>query len=168
MTGHADLIARLEAAAEGSRERRHQQPNGRTNSAWGDLVMTPSDLIGLLEAAIAPDPHLDAEIEAIIRGGVPAYRCSDSTRRSYGPSVVFRVDDGSNIMEGDWYSAPSFSGSLDAALPGERIVMMSIQRPRPGQPPKWCAKNDGAREVGYGWTEVLARRIAALKARTTT
>lgn len=77
--------------------------------------MTMHSAVARLLAATGPDPRLDAEIEAAIFGGIPAYRCSDSTRRSYGPSAVFRRDDGSNIMEGDWHSAPSFTGSLDAA-----------------------------------------------------
>lgn len=69
-------------------------------------------LIARLEAATGPDPHLDAEIEAALRGGEPAYR--SASRHQFGPSVVLNHGTG-NPWDG-WESAPSFTGSLDAAL----------------------------------------------------
>ena len=137
-----------------------------------------NELISRLEVATAPDPHLDAEIEAAINGGIPAYRCSDSTRRSYGPGAVHSRDDGSNINLGTWHSAPTFTGSLDAAVTlvpeGHRWLL--DKRPFGSQ------RQDGYRAEVYrqahgylsdrsdvpahwGPTPALALTTAALKAR---
>ncbi len=147
-----------------------------------------SDLIARLEAASGADPQLDAEIEAIIRGGVPAYRCSDSTRRSYGPSVVFNRDDRSNIMAGDWHSAPSFTGSVDVALMlipeglwGGKIMWNGSERARGGYVEPECgpvskagvwtalvssyAAEDDRAEVPNPKPLPIAICIAALRAR---
>lgn len=62
------------------------------------------------------------------------------------------------------FCAP-FSTSLDAALPDEEIEIVSRQRQKIGDPPKWCAVDSKGKEAGYGYSEALARRIAALKAR---
>lgn len=69
-----------------------------------------NDLIARLEAATGPDPHLDAEIEAALRGGIPEYRCR--WKLAGQPSAVRSAD----AAGATWYSAPSFTGSLDAAL----------------------------------------------------
>lgn len=131
----------------------------------------------LQEATGSPDPYLDAEIEAFIRGGVPAYRCSDSTRRSYGPSVVFMRDDGSNILYGDWWSAPSLTGSLDAALsllPADSWFVLGAGKTRPDEPLYGAAilraGDIDATAIGDGehpTSLAIAVCIAALKARQT-
>lgn len=70
------------------------------------------ELIARLEAATGPDPHLDAEIEAAVKGGEPAYRTA--SRHQFGPSVVLNHGAG-NPWDG-WESAPSFTGLVDAAI----------------------------------------------------
>lgn len=122
------------------------------------------DLIARLEAATGPDPRLDAEIEAHIRGGVPAYRCHDSTRTSYGPSAVFKRDDGSNILSGDWWSAPSLTGSLDAAVTlvdGDYTITRRTRHPYNGRWP-YEATVWATRQQGFADTAPLALCIAAL------
>jgi hypothetical protein len=58
---------------------------------------------------------------------------------------------------------PHYTGSLDASIPGERIVCVQYDE----SSSKWIAVNrseSGVLHVGVGNTEALARRIAGLKA----
>jgi len=67
-------------------------------------------LVARLEAATGPDPHLDAEIEAAIKGAlIPSHRC----RYDVGFPGAVRTEDRPGTP---WYSAPSYTGSVDAAL----------------------------------------------------
>lgn len=133
-----------------------------------------ADLLVRLEAAAGPDPHLDAEIEAALRGGEPAYR--SASRHQFGPSVVLNHGAG-NPWDG-WESAPSFTGSLDAALTLVPERHRWLLDKRPGA----YFRTDGYRAEVYleahpyrsdrsdvpmhwGPTPALAICIAALKAR---
>lgn len=68
-------------------------------------------------------------------------------------------------------SAPLFTSSIDAALPGEDIIGTAKQKPvKEGDPTAWVAIHappggKGAPVAGRGRTEAIARRVAALKAR---
>ncbi|MDE2426279.1 MAG: hypothetical protein KGO96_10285 [Elusimicrobia bacterium] len=132
--------------------------------------MTIDELVSSLEAATEGSRELDAYIWAAIHcPGQPVRVVEPATwkeRRYFcNPDAAM-----------DWIGydllnvAKHYTTSLDAALPGESIEMASIQRSQPGQPSKWAALDSGwpknaKREVGIGYTEALARRIAALKAR---
>ncbi len=74
------------------------------------------ELIATLERAEEGSRELDAEIEALLTGWVPAHLCSDNTRRSYGVGGLHRLDDGSNLMVVDFKHAPHYTTSSDAAL----------------------------------------------------
>jgi hypothetical protein len=127
-----------------------------------------AELIARLEAATGPTPHLDAEIEAALRGGEPAYRTA--SRHQFGPSVVLNHGAG-NAWDG-WESAPSFTGSLDAALTlvPEIWRVYALQEQYIDPPHKWFAGLDRRREhtqsmIGKAPTPALALCIAALRAR---
>lgn len=136
--------------------------------------MSIDELIPLLVATVEPDPHLDAEIEAVLRGGEPAYR--SASRHQFGPSVVLNHGAG-NPWDG-WESAPSFTGSLDAALTLVPERHRWLLDKRPGA----YFRSDGYRAEVYreahhyqsdrsdvpmhwGPTPALAICVAALKAR---
>lgn len=123
------------------------------------------DLIVRLEAATGPDPHLDAEIEAALRGGEPAYR--SASRHQFGPSVVLNHGAG-NPWDG-WESAPSFTGSLDAALPLVPKGWWAEVYARPDQPScrlfefcMPCRKVPDTPHVIFGANTAIAVCIAAL------
>jgi hypothetical protein len=138
-----------------------------------------AELIARLEAATGPDPNLDAEIEAALRGGEPAHRTA--SRHQFGPSVVLNHGAG-NPWDG-WEGARSFTGSLDAALtlwgtaldrgfPRRGVnLFYSVQ---PGGKLHWAASawewKDGAsvivrRGEGQHRMRPISACIAALRAR---
>lgn len=133
-----------------------------------------NELIERLGALTGPNPHVDAEIEAAIHGGEPAYRAA--SRHQFGPSVV--LNHGAENPWDGWESAPSFTGSLDAALtlvpPRHRWLL--------DKRPFAVGRSDGYRAEVYreahsyrsdradvpthwGPTPALALCVAALKAR---
>jgi hypothetical protein len=114
-----------------------------------------TELIGLLEAAEGPDLKLDTML---------AYAVADADVRSTTLREV--------VVEGGlgWETAgavlddrPSgFTRSLDAALPGENIVLAVYSAPRG----RWAAVHrdtTGREHLAWGATEPLVRRAAALK-----
>jgi hypothetical protein len=140
-----------------------------------------ADLIARLATATAPDPHLDAEIEAALHGGEPAYRAA--SRHQFGPSVVLNHGAG-NPWDG-WESARSFTGSLEAALTLWETPRLDRDFPRrginlfysvqPGGKLHWAAVawewKDGSSVIlqhgdGRHLIRPISACIAALRART--
>lgn len=98
-----------------------------------------SDLLQKLQSATEGSRILDAAIYDLI----------DGSREPY-PMPHFDTPNA---------RAPHYTTSLDAKCPGEDIVMVSEQTTG-----RWCALQRGAREAVYANTEVLARRLAGIKA----
>jgi hypothetical protein len=108
------------------------------------------ELIARLEKATGPDGVLDLHIRFALSGlrNLGGYWAENIQTKER-----VRVD----------YDAPEYTGSLDAALPDENIVM--ITRVSDGAWDAIHEQPDGRQFKGRGRTEALARRIAALKAR---
>ena len=108
-----------------------------------------SDLIKRLEEATEGSRKLDEAIYVAI--GCPY----DDDPRYYA------------FLHGDF--PPLYTASLDAKLPWENIAHVHAPDWHDAKPPgRWQAAVDvgeGCAVYGYGATEPLARRIAALKAR---
>ena len=135
---------------------------------------TVDDLIGALESAKAGSRTLDVQL---------AFRLGEATGRPEGTLAATRLPAKwhalgdfpaiAQIMldEGfSWQSvcdvldceAPAYTTSLDAAIPGETIVFMI----RSAKRNQWGAIHrtaEGEEIFGWGATEILARRAAALK-----
>lgn len=113
--------------------------------------MTPiADLIRRLEAATGPDRSLDAQIAIDI-----GYRVPNQDKLE-----PWMID--AHLLE----HVPRYTGSIDAALPGEDIVTM-YKIPN-GFRAEHCEVNPDGTFKCYSAdakTEPLARRIAALRAR---
>ena len=119
------------------------------------------DLIARLEQATEGSHELNAAIGALL-GWQPPKR-DDGVRPRW---ALWLAPDG-NAKQLPW-----FSESLDAKLPGENIVV--VYAPKYGPPERahflsWAATHRNDKHPtfveGYGRTEALARRVAALKAR---
>lgn len=112
-------------------------------------------LIEKLEQATGPSRELNREIGSAL-GYVAFDICTDLLGNPFGsPEDAF----------------PNFTGSIDAALPGESIRKVERIRSNGGKA-VWMAVQDGVGIQcgfeGYGSSEPLARRIAALRARLST
>lgn len=123
------------------------------------------DLIKRLEEATEGSRELDAEIALLV--GYTHERQSRERR------PWWRDPQGRRIGFDSWSDRPPpFSTSLDAKLPWENIVEMAWHETVPGEPlgevcEAWHLNREtGKRAMGAGHTEPLARRIAALKARS--
>lgn len=132
------------------------------------------DLIGALESAQEGSRTLDVQLA--FRLGEAGGRAEDSPTTTRLPAKWHALGDFPAIAktmldEGfSWQSvcdvldceAPTYTTSLDAAIPGETIVFVI----RSAKRNQWGAihKNADGEEI-FGWaaTEVLARRAAALK-----
>jgi hypothetical protein len=134
MTALSDLIAKLEAAAEGSRE------------------LDARIHVAVVNPAVMTDP-----------GG---YRGERPVKYELAQDVF--ADRGADFSDAaDLLGAPHYTTSLDAALPGENIVKVA-RLPHGKEGWMWVALHNpstGASLAGFGFTEALARRGAALKAR---
>lgn len=133
-------------------------------------------LVARLEQATEGSRELDAEIYLSLSEWKNAEVVVQAFPRSEMPSrptILRRTVDNHVVTYSDF---PAYTSSIDAALPGEQIEVVSIQRAPPGHPQKWSALDanwprnaDGQytcmRIAGIGHTEALARRIAALRAR---
>lgn len=119
------------------------------DTSWGDLIAT-------LQDADEGDRRLDAII---------AYHCGAAGRDAH-QMMRLLIDEGSSwdliyeLLEGE---IPPFTSSLDAAVPGENIVcaMYSSKHDR------WAAVHrepDGSEVLAWSANEVLARRVAGLRA----
>lgn len=133
------------------------------NETVGTATASPSllDLQSRVRAATGPDREIDAEIHAAAFGGAPAYRCSDSTRRSYGPGTVHEHDNGGFVKNAHVTSA--YSSSIDAALElVERVlpgVNWEIQRLDEGDPEPWFDA-----QVGEALAQARSAPLAILDA----
>lgn len=134
-----ELIARLEAAEEGSRE---------------------------LDYAVAEVALADMEItygRGDCRITVAEAFAHQRKHKIYSPEYVGRCISPDGL--------PHYTTSLDAKLPWENIEEVALHDVVEGEPlgTVWEAwhrdANTGKRTMGSGRTEVLARRVAALKAR---
>ncbi len=118
-------------------------------TSWGDLI------VALQEA-----PNGDRKLDAMV-----AYHCG-AVSRDVHQMVRLLIDEGSSwdlvfeLMEGD---IPAFTSSLDASVPGENIVCAIFST----KYQRWAAVNrdeHGAEVLAWAADEVLARRVAGLKA----
>lgn len=124
-----------------------------------------TDLIARLESATEGSRELDAEIGAEVR--YFSDKAEDWMRGWQGPIAPYPEKPGhiacwhTDGRMSVWWSVPRYTTSLDAKLPGEDIVHIYER-----QDGSWAAINRGSETWGDGRTEPLARRIAALKARS--
>lgn len=118
-------------------------------TSWGDLI------VALQEA-----PSGDRKLDALV-----AYHCG-AVGRDTRQMVRLLIDEGSSwdlvfeLMEGE---IPAFTTSLDAAVPGENIVCAIFST----KYQRWAAVHrgkDGAEVLAWAADEVLARRVAGLRA----
>ncbi len=101
------------------------------------MVGVMDGLLARLEKATGPDPHLDADIEVALRGGVAAYRVANRYM-GYPASAVLK--DVSGHPSSIWEISPSFTGLLDAAaslVPPGRAWKLIYEPGRPHR--KFCA-----------------------------
>lgn len=126
--------------------------------------MTPRELFDLVVAAERPSRELDLEIwrlSGCMPGGLEDFGLYDDPAMGCG--------------EGETHAAPSYTGSLDAKLPVERdglywMISGPHQSARNARRTEWTARvawrKDGrnCHAEGFGETEILARRAAALLA----
>lgn len=115
--------------------------------------MTTDALLKHLEAATEGSRQLD---------GYVAYAIKPD-------EALMKEVGGQGISYANCVDAPHYTTSLDAALTWENIAHVHAPDWHGAQPPgRWQAAHDcgeGRAVYGYGSTEALARRIAALKAR---
>ena len=111
-------------------------------------------------------PNIIARVEAGEKGekinAEIARACGVSPRRIRRPDGYEDVGPFGDYDE-EW---PNFTGSLDAALPGENIVAMRRLRDNGGQTISFVAIHEdehGNEHVGHSPTEAAARRAAALR-----
>ena len=118
-------------------------------TSWGDLIVA-------LQEAASGDRKLDALV---------AYHCGAVGRDTH-QMVRLLIDEGSSwdlvfeLMEGE---IPTFTTSLDAAVPGENIVCSIFST----KYQRWAAVHrgeDGGEVLAWAADEVLARRVAGLRA----
>ncbi|MDJ0945402.1 MAG: hypothetical protein QNJ30_18185 [Kiloniellales bacterium] len=121
-----------------------------------DDALTWGDLIAALQEVASGDRKLDALV---------AYHCGAVGRDTH-QMVRLLIDEGSSwdlvfeLMEGE---IPAFTTSLDAAVPGENIVCAIFST----KYQRWAAVHrgeDGAEILAWAANEVLARRVAGLRA----
>ena len=114
-----------------------------------------SDLIARLEAAPEGSRELDAEVWAKVNGLEGEITAGWKLARwCWNVGSIGLWDD----------ELPHYTTSLDAALPGESVILS--RRTDSGNWAALHSRGDGAGSIeGVGRTEALARRIAALKAR---
>ena len=157
------VAARIEyhVAGKGGARPRNDDPFRRDRVAGfmsgtirdGDAV---DAAIAALESAEAGSRELDAMI-----AGALGYSVNEShkiVRLLVAEGYSWKV-----ISEIVGHEVRSFTDSLDAALPGENVVL-AMYSPRRGQ---WAALHraaDGQEILAWAGTEILARRAAALRA----
>lgn len=121
-----------------------------------DDIASLNDLIRMLGSTAVGNRRLDAII---------AYHCG-TVREDAHQMVRLLIDEGSSwdlifeLMEGE---IPAYSTVLDAAVPGENIVCSILS----SKSQRWAAVHRtkaGGELLAWGESEVLARRIAGLKA----
>lgn len=123
-----------------------------------DSTTTYAEVIEALEAAAGPDRVNDLMLAYATGQG------SDELRRTL-PMLLEEGFSWTAIGEVLASEAPSYTGSLDAALPWERVVFTMYSRKRE----QWSAIHrgtDGRETAAWAATEPLARRLAAMKAAT--
>ena len=119
-------------------------------------------LITRLEIAAGPDQNLDADIEAFVAGGIPAYRAKESWMRSYSANFIHGDETGQCHPLSR--HAPTYTASIDAALmlvPGHHRV--DVQRT--GDDGYACVWGDAGNRSVRAATPSIALCIAALKTR---
>ena len=129
------------------------------------------DLIARLEQAPEGSRELDAEIHCLITPGRIVHPKSE---RGYTQDDLLHKARNAGLAQSEFISrsrgpSPHYTASVDAKLPGENIVQVKAPGWNSVKPPgMWeaaCATSlPGQLIYGYGHTEALARRIAALKA----
>lgn len=120
-------------------------------------------LIARLEAATEGSGELDLAIFLELHPGWKKKPWKPRARRQAW------FDENDNIQ---WSaSVEPYTTSLDAALPWENIEEVALHDVVEGEPLGCCWEawhadpETGKRTMGAGWTEAIARRVAALKAR---
>ncbi|RMD64262.1 MAG: hypothetical protein D6826_02925 [Alphaproteobacteria bacterium] len=113
-------------------------------------------LLGSLESAQAGSRELDIIVTFVL----------GDTATDAGRMIQILVEEGypwdvvSELLDED---VPAYTSSLDAAVPGEAIVLSAYSSKRG----RWLAahrNDDGGRVLAWAASECLARRLAALKA----
>ena len=143
MSDHSELIARLEAASEGTRE------------LDAEIWMLQGFFRELSEKWQIPTSPKPTFVE---------------TWRTPGGRELSPFFEDGGIWDDRADVPPHYTTSLDAKLPGENIVEMTWHEVIEGEPlgevcEAWHEDRDtGKRTLGQGNTEPLARRVAALKA----
>lgn len=115
----------------------------------------PAGLIDMLETAQEGGLKLDTIIAYAVAGA----DLVTETLREVVMEGGFSVDVAGELLDG---RPPPFTRTLDAAIPGENIVL-AVYSNRRG---RWAAvqrDSDGTEYVAWGTTEALARRAAALR-----
>lgn len=124
------------------------------------------ELIVKLEKLTGPDREADVLIAAAIdwEGPLVHRPVSQFIKDMGGVSAVVKSFDSGGLNA--FRYIPEYTSSIDAALPGEDIVVTAELNPHPDKPEekKWMALQRGAKIAAYARTEALARRIAALRA----
>lgn len=122
----------------------------------GSRMTTLTTLLPVLERAKAGSPRLDLLISYVVDESSP-----DDLRR-----IELFSDEGympERVAALLGYVPPAYTTSLDAAVPGENVVL-SMYSPAKA---RWAAihrRSSGHEDLHWGATEALARRIAALHA----
>lgn len=135
-----------------------------------DPVSGREELIARLERLTGSDRELDFLIfEATAFPSSYFGSPIESWSRDGGAGYCVNTADGYRHLSA--FNAPYYTNSIDAKLPDEDIISTSEQKQQVGQPVIWVAvhrppTNGKPPIAGHGRTEAIARRVAALRARS--
>lgn len=104
---------------------------------------------------------MDADIDVLVNGGIPAYRAPESWQRSYSDAAIFTDRDCGLRHE---RNAPTYTSSMEAALrlvPVEHDWIVASVNGHVGGTPYACV---GSEKEHFGATPVISLCIAALQA----
>lgn len=130
-------------------------------------------LVQRLEGATEGSRDLDAQIEVINWSLWSSFRAIKFPRLEPDEVELAWSVDGVVSINGVEHEAPQYTTSLDAKLPWENIEQVALHDVVEGEPlgevwEAWHVDPETRRRtMGAGWTEAIARRVAALKARET-